>query len=1202
MGKVKSPIAQDAYSASCDLSWHEKFWELDVEPTRNYFTINNVSINSIAVIREMESDEFGNMTGVVNAKVIYKVSSPPDSTSHLLYEHFAVEVPYYLNGQAEVAIHYSVTSDSPFLSQEWQGHPLGEKGVTHAKECSVVEEWVGFDGASSHVVCTVSGGVVGSWDGWNFTEAEDAGNVVCDATVWSLMTFWALGWSCQADFWGDYGKYAVLFSNMQSNGGLANLNGVPAYKWHQNPDFWAEGDGASFGLWGPNYDICGGQVSGTIYFRTPFSHAFNYYCRWMDGTDCDPIVYCTAIRRLNVLGNDIGPWKGRLSALRDGSPWVQSTGINTADTKDADVWRDMALYIDKNDAKLLGIEVGLPDADYKVEGAGFGVHLVDNEYFSTSPVDGGYTQDGAAYTNGQFWMFEWRDGWGIGPSVGQPPYYVTWDGEGPGGIYFVNEDDYTDSYNEVTGLWIFALIGEGIGPAVSTESGRRIVDATSPDFAHDMTMLLSGWGPQHGSRTESPYHNDIVTVKHLPNIGIYQNAHDATSWEAEGCTVPVEADDAGTGAFTIEEAGATLRLNIASNYISRNLKVGGEDQIPAPTCYRVRVHDGQLGSGVPPEQAEAVYDWSGWGYLRQSFKVPEQAKGAPLGTVVCRISYYYDLNGIGDNHLTDSTRQTEYRYDPGELYTIERTVDIIWKNTRGWSPVLIDLLDKDLPNCALVQSIEWQFGLTGDYLMDEPLLVNDPGDPQKSGIEGTDVTIGSRANGTNLFGGGPAKMVQVGRKMPRGDGGYFKMFNPYTYSQGGLSGHYNGVHVDALKCPDWAKANALEHTVGMLSVVFGAETGLDMTSCWGLGAFMSLVNGGSGDAWVGNYDNGKERAVFLDVNGDAIKGASAFDIVDSMNGELNVCVQVASWIAVPGIPYTWYGTHYVGGQVHGIAFDPDTGERVRRGTKGIIPIQRTVDTEEPKTYGFFDGAKFDDHGHYESLGGAVVNYPPGKRSGYWEYALLGMPKGYISLGRLATREFNAHTALFVPSFPRTLQVDQYGNIFSFWVDKSSKLWYKVKRWVAGKWSSPRILKQLEKQPTMLQTEKQLDGTFNVLYSDSDAVVKTLVSHTDYDSHVEHPVAVTLDWEPKISVEQGSFRYIVGYKEGQWKLARFVVGTNARSKFHDGTEEKFVAAGTQAIAGITATATALFIDIPTALNQSQLYSSLDGGETWHQDAQ
>ena len=96
------------------------------------------------------------------------------------------------------------------------------------------------------------------------------------------------------------------------------------------------------------------------------------------------------------------------------------------------------------------------------------------------------------------------------------------------------------------------------------------------------------------------------------------------------------------------------------------------------------------------------------------------------------------------------------------------------------------------------------------------------------------------------------------------------------------------------------------------------------------------------------------------------------------------------------------------------------------------------------------------------------------------------------------------------------------------------------------------------------------------------------------------MSVTLDWEPKFTAVQGPFRYILGFTEGQWKIARLQLTSNTLSPFLDGTTEKLVAAGISASAGFASTEVVMLADIPTNELESQLYISQDGGETWQTD--
>ena len=80
-----------------------------------------------------------------------------------------------------------------------------------------------------------------------------------------------------------------------------------------------------------------------------------------------------------------------------------------------------------------------------------------------------------------------------------------------------------------------------------------------------------------------------------------------------------------------------------------------------------------LGSPRTTWPTEAVWDWRGR-YLLQSFVMPSVP-----ADVTCTVVYYDDLAGASDNHKTDSTRQTEYTYDPGPQYALTREVPVTYK-------------------------------------------------------------------------------------------------------------------------------------------------------------------------------------------------------------------------------------------------------------------------------------------------------------------------------------------------------------------------------------------------------------------------------------------------------------------------------------------------------------------------------------------
>lgn len=902
--------------------------------------------------------------------------------------------------------------------------PIGDKAATHAKEHVITEEW--FLPAGTEYT-------------WVIGEHSGTSTVPTDTTATLSVAVSGGGLDCDDWTTPDAGlegvKYVMSLENIQFGAAEIDTSTFEATTWGGTAasvdKLWAEGFGGNcIGFWASEPFYNGAYVYNTFTGGTinaPYVHDFsNIYIRDMAGRELDPKVSFACIRNISD-GEDLGERTELLSWFKANSPFIQTSGCYWWDTNPADVTGDMRGWIDRTSAKDLYFEIGLTDPAYKVEGAGFGLTF-DGETPVPGPYDGLYAEVGehngeTAYSNGHGLLYlhdAAGPDWAIGPGPPAQPYYLQ-SGGGPAGAYLVNTTDYTDDIIDAeTGQRRFSgLAGEGVGPAVSTTTERRVTDESAPGFDHDLTLLLDGWGVDATSRTASPYRT-ILGLTHRASIGIYQDAHDHTDWAGTNATAP----DA-NGDFTVTAAGGSIRLELASNYVARQATPKGTDypdEVPVPTCYWSRTHDACYGQGTADDNHEAVYCWLGWGYLRQRFQVPA------LTTITCRIEYYYDLDGIGDNHISANKRQTEYTYSTGDLQTLERVITLRYKDALDWAPVLIDLLDRDLPECALVTAIEWEFADAGSYKLEEPSLVNDPGDPQEATEDAvTSGLVGTRTVGGGFVGGGPMGTVTAGRRKPTLAGLAIKHFDAWRYAQGGTSGHYNGAHKSALVCPDFVKGNA-EKTVGMLNVLIGDESGLDLTTCFALSAWASLINLCLGDAWEATYSSAADVAMTTDSESTALKTLVMSDIVPQMTGGApSTAIRCFSWQAVRGLPYTWYGTHWVKGRAHGLAWQVNTDYRARG--KGRVCFARTIEPDATSPlYEWIGGAaRPDQHGHWASPALAPMRHRP-RPTRQWHYVAQEQTEtDPHDLGYCPTRELQATNVDYAPVGLCDLVLDAAGN-------------------------------------------------------------------------------------------------------------------------------------------------------------------------------
>jgi len=649
---------------------------------------------------------------------------------------FWYETPTDAEGIYWIELPVSVTmSGSTATRLTHSTTPIGEKGATHAKECVLAEEW--FIPAGTTFTLDVGGETY-------------QGAITSDRFAALTLDVYGNGIDSRDWVQGDNGmhpgvKYVLSIEDITFGPVAIDTSAFTARNWGSTPasagKLWVEGFGGnSIGFWAsewfdqPPYTFdtyTGGAIS------APLSYDFtNLQFLWMDGTNVDEAlqVYCTGLRRLSVGGIDVGPWHGTIAELRALGRYTQQHGCYYWDTYEPDMQATVKLYLDLTSAESLGIEIRGPQPALKVEAAGWSGGQEWTEGY-VSPYDGPYRPYAEnVWTNGYGFLFKINEdgdhGIGPSPNASVPPYYIQ-EGGGPGGAYLVNTPSYLDSVvNEETGQRMFSgLAGPGVGPAVSTSTAEAILvdsDCADPAFTHDATFIFDAHNLASTSRSESPYMSGVVSLSVAASVDIYAQAHDHTHWAGTNCTTPDE-----DGWFTVGEGGGSLLLVLACNYRDRQSKVGGEGEISVPGAYRGRRHDSYYGEGVIPEPHEAAWDWRGF-YFTQTFA------GLSLPcNVTYTLHYYMDLLGISDNHKTDSTRQTEYSYDPGPLYTLTRTIPVTYADDEGRSPILIDLYDEKNSGqpVAMAYSIQWLFPEAGTYRMSKPYLTRDVGDRQEPAIE-----------------------------------------------------------------------------------------------------------------------------------------------------------------------------------------------------------------------------------------------------------------------------------------------------------------------------------------------------------------------------------------------------------------------------------------------------------------------------------
>jgi len=897
--------------------------------------------------------------------------------------------------------------------------PIGEKGATHAKENRIAEEW--FVPSGTVVTATIGGS--------SFTETSTSDVVAALGIGIAGSTIDSRDW-VQGDNGMNPGvKYVMSIEDIACGSVTIDTSSFTARTWGSGGasagKLWVEGFGGdSIGFWASEafaqppftYDV---YTGGAI--LAPYSYDFNGLSfLWMDNTPVDDSlqVYVTGLRQ--IIGGTVYelPWHGTIAELRALGRYVQQHGCYYWDTQIPDCQAEVAVYLDMDSAETLGIEIRGPQPEYKSEAAGWSGGTVWTEGY-VSPVDGPYSKwqryNGSwAYTNGSFYIYKMAadsDTWGIGPGPPTQPYYIAEDG-GPSNIYAVNLAFYKDSLlgtedtedeDDITTVgqrYFSGLFGYGMGPVVSASSEEAISvnsDCAEPSFKHDATVVLDTWPLDATARNQPPHFTDVVSLTADVSLNIYGDAHTHEDWVVtNGSAVDVD------GNFTIYAGGGSLTLTLKCNYRDRQSKVGGVGQIAVPEAYLWRKHDAKLGQGIPPETAEAVWDWRGF-YLSHCLRCPS----VPMD-VTYTIKYYMDLLGIGDNHITDSTRQTEYTYDAGSLYTLTRTIPVSYKfpddyptvASRGMSPIIFDLYDEGNAGqpVAMAYSIAISGLAAGNYQIDAPSLCPDAGDRQEVSI-------------TDPF----------YREAPEASGFAWKCDESWGYQQGKVSAHINGFCRMVMFTPDNAKGCLVERCCDTLNVSIG-KTGQDFTSNYSLGGWPMDA---ASERFEWTHNQGAEDAHMVDEDDVRLAVLGMYDIAPIMHTEHNgngpitpsVAKRVGKITCVRGLPYTFYGTKYVGGRGHGMALTnaayDGTGEpfpRKRAGTTGKL-YRRHLDAEPDDSYDLVrDGFNVGEHGHWASNAQPILDTNAARS--LWEYFIRQRGE-FASIGRYATREYAIRQVVIV---------------------------------------------------------------------------------------------------------------------------------------------------------------------------------------------
>lgn len=484
--------------------------------------------------------------------------------------------------------------------------------------------------------------------------------------------------------------------------------------------------------------------------------------------------------------------------------------------------------------------------------------------------------------------------------------------------------------------------------------GFQVASTAWHSFDDDSCVVIHGWPLDATDRTSDPHFNDVVTITHEDNVGVFgpSPALDNTDWSpGAGCT-QTDAD----GNFTVTNTtGATQTLAIPSNYTSRL-----QTEVPAqtapegiPSAYNTRRADWYLSGGEDPE---GVYCWMGWRYLRVPLTVPTACN------VIATITYQ-GLGTHSDNHYSDSSRQTEYEYTPGATHTLTRTVAM---SAGAAQPMLIDLAS-DTP-LAVVTSIELSLGAVGAWRVGEPELVLDPGDGEREAVT------------------------------PHW---WWKFFEHYGYAEGGFSAVVDGQRC-AVEWPDHYKPNTREtHIGGNFNYVEGKVSGIDLTAADPLSTTVSNIER-CANAWDTSFNTTAADAHLKDDEGEVLKVLSVTDLrpVDGTDAEVaspDIAIRVGKWTCAAGLHYNWYAEKWVRGVGHGWVGSSSTPTR-----GGTGELYRR-DDGETIAWTLVENITGNQHGYWKSNGHEIVYEYDADDAEYYKYATSSTGSG--GMGHFATREW-----------------------------------------------------------------------------------------------------------------------------------------------------------------------------------------------------
>jgi len=465
---------------------------------------------------------------------------------------------------------------------------------------------------------------------------------------------------------------------------------------------------------------------------------------------------------------------------------------------------------------------------------------------------------------------------------------------------------------------------------------------------------------------------------------------------------------------------------------------------------------------------------------------------------------YYAADSHSDNHVTDSTRQTEYTYTLGSPTTLERKISVANASLVSY---LIDLATTT--PMRIVESIKLEFGATGAWQLGEPMLKLDAGDTESS----------------------PPRD-------PVTPHSYLKEFEHYQYRRGGISACVDGQYLEGIAWPDSSHGNTLEPTGGHFDYRVGATSGIDFTTAWSLEGYLDLIERCC-DAWETSYNTSAAEDAFKDSDGNWLKTPACFDLrpVNRQTGTAcDVAVRVGQWTTAAGLRYDFTAEKIVRTQAHGWALSG--GERARNVASFSTLWRRKQGSDDSWTE--IATLSSDGHGHWHSDALDVVAEYSEDTATLWEYATGA---GHASIGRGAVREYFWESVAATGDWPFLVEAPWWRLYLAYTDGKGYVAWRK--RFLPGGWRAAYDTGLSGEAPAIAYSRGLL--RIDMLHGTA-SVLKATEARSDVNRWAGGDALQVVRWPWPIVVRDRL--YVLGYADGKQKLYIYNRNTRDLIETHD----------------------------------------------------